>query len=139
MTNEPRPAPFEPQRDGGALTSRYQCLACHDVRGQGSELSTVPLDRIGSQLQHSYLLSYFQRPFAVRVSVEERMPHFHMTEEEARTFADYLSQVFVDDSLECVPAPDSDATRPRGTALSNAGLSCVSHRGESLAVMSDPI
>ena len=116
VTDQPQPAAFEPQGSFGALTARYQCLACHEVRGQGSELSTVPLDWIGSQLQYPYLLSYLQRPFAVRVSVEERMPHFHMTPEEARTIADYLSKVFVDDSLEPVPGGDPDAAA-RGEQL----------------------
>jgi hypothetical protein len=40
---------------------------------------------------------------AVRVSLEERMPNFKMTSEEARALADYLSTVFVDDALSRRP------------------------------------
>jgi mono/diheme cytochrome c family protein len=36
----------------------------------------------------------------VRVSVEARMPVFHMTPDEAATIADYFSTVFLDDRLD---------------------------------------
>lgn len=100
VTDEPLVEPYDPQGEFGKLVRRYRCLSCHEVEGWGGTLSTVPLDRIGSQLQRDYLESYLIRPFAVRVSVVERMPHFNMTAEEARTFADYFSAVFVDDGLE---------------------------------------
>jgi len=76
----------------------------------------VPLDRIGSQLQRDYLESYLRSPSAVRVSVVERMPHFNMTEEEARTLADYFSDVFVDDGLE-VPVEMNEESRRQGEQL----------------------
>jgi mono/diheme cytochrome c family protein len=100
VTSEPQPAPYFPQGPFGAVVQRYRCLSCHQIHGWGGTLSTVPLDRIGSQLQHDYLQFYLQNPSAVRVSVEERMPHFNMTKAEATTLADYLSTVFVDDALE---------------------------------------
>ena len=59
-------------------STRYRCLSCHRIGGSGGDLSTVPLDRIGSQLQHDYLVGYLLNPGAVRVSVEARMPVFHM-------------------------------------------------------------
>jgi cytochrome c2 len=116
VTTAPRLAPYAPHGPFGALVSRYRCLSCHQVNGSGGTLSTVPLDRIGSQLQHDYVVSYLQNPSAVRVSVEARMPHFGMTAPEARTIADYFSTVFVDDSLETPLAPDADAAR-RGERL----------------------
>ena len=96
--------------------ARYRCLSCHQVAGSGGTLSTVPLDRIGSQLQRAYVTSYLQRPGAVRVSVEERMPQFNMTEAEARVLADYLATVFVDDALEQPIPLDAEAAR-RGAQL----------------------
>jgi mono/diheme cytochrome c family protein len=111
VTNEPPVAPYEPQGEFGVLVRRYRCLSCHRIRDWGGELSTVPLDRIGSQLQGSYLRSYLENPGAVRVSVEERMPHFHMTSAEARTLADYFSTVFVDDVLEAAVAGSPERTR----------------------------
>lgn len=100
VTDQPLVRPYEPQGLFGNLVRQYRCLSCHQIQGWGGELSTVPLDRIGSQLQRDYLESYLINPFAVRVNVVERMPHFNMTEEEARTFADYFSAVFVDDDLD---------------------------------------
>ena len=82
------------------LVTRYRCLSCHRINGTGGDLSTVPLDRIGSQLQHDYLVGYLLNPGAVRVSVEARMPMFHMTPDEATTIADYASTVFVDDAID---------------------------------------
>lgn len=112
VTNEPVVPPYEPHGEFGALVRRYRCLSCHRIRGSGGDLSTVPLDRIGSQLQRGYLQSYLASPGAVRVSVEERMPQFYMTPAEARTLADYFATVFVDDGLE---APV--ATSPGGARL----------------------
>ena len=116
VTRAPSPTPYTPQGAFGALVSRYRCLSCHQVGRWGGALSTVPLDRIGSQLQRGYLVSYLQNPFAVRVSIEERMPHFNMTSQEAQTIADYVGSVFVDDTLERPFTPDAEAAR-RGEQL----------------------
>jgi cytochrome c2 len=116
VTNQPRVAPYEPQGEFGALLTRYRCLSCHQVHGWGGTLSTVPLDRIGSQLQRQYLVSYLQLPSAVRVSVEARMPNFHMTREEAQVIADYFAAVFADDTLERRFAADTETAR-RGQGL----------------------
>jgi len=124
VTTAPRPEPYQPQGAFGALLNRYRCLSCHQVRGTGGTLSTVPLDRIGSQLQRAYLVDYLQNPGAVRVGIEERMPKFGMTTEEARTLADYMSTVFVDDSLDEPFRPDPEAAR-RGERLF-AALGCRS-------------
>jgi cbb3-type cytochrome oxidase cytochrome c subunit len=89
--------------------SQYRCLSCHQVHGSGGTLSTVPLDRIGSQLQQSYVESYLLNPSAVRVSIEERMPHFNMERKEAQALSDYFSKVFLDDSLDRPFEPAQDA------------------------------
>jgi cytochrome c2 len=115
VTSEPQPAPYTPQGTFGALVERYRCLSCHQVHGWGGTISTVPLDRVGSQLQRDYISSYLQNPSAVRVSVEARMPHFNMTSGEAKMIADYLSRVFVDDSLE--QASPRGASVQRGSRL----------------------
>ena len=100
VQRHPAPAPFRPGGAFGDLVTRYRCLSCHSVSGYGGDLSTVALDRIGSQLQRDYIAKYLLNPGAVRVSVEARMPVFHMLPDEARTIADYLSTVFLDDSLD---------------------------------------
>jgi len=100
VLRRPAPAPYRPGGTFGELVGRYRCLSCHTVGGFGGDLSTVPLDRIGSQLQRDYVAKYLINPGAVRVSVEARMPVFHMLPDEAKTIADYLSVVFLDDSFE---------------------------------------
>jgi mono/diheme cytochrome c family protein len=124
VTNSPRPAPYKPQGEFGALVSRYRCLSCHQVHGWGGTLSTVSFDRIGSQLQKSYLESYLLEPSAVRVSIEARMPHFNMERKEAQVLSDYLSMVFLDDLLDGPFAPARDAAI-RGERL-YAKLGCQS-------------
>ena len=94
------PPAYRPQGQFGELVRRYRCLSCHRIQGTGGDLSTVPLDRIGSQLQRDYIVRYLLNPGAVRVSVEARMPQFHMLPEEAKTIADYFSTVFVDDAID---------------------------------------
>ena len=111
------PLPYQPGGPFGRLVSRYRCLSCHSVGGFGGDLSTVPLDRIGSQLQHDYLAKYLLNPGAVRVSVEARMPVFHMGPDEAKTIADYLSTVFLDDSLDRYDSNFTAAEAHRGQVL----------------------
>jgi len=108
---------YRPQGAFGALVSRYRCLSCHRIGGAGGDLSTVPLDRIGSQLQRDYLVGYLLNPGAVRVSVEARMPVFHMLPEEARTLADYAATVFVDDALDAYDTHFTPAEIGRGQQL----------------------
>jgi mono/diheme cytochrome c family protein len=132
VTSSPPVVPYEPQGAFGAIVKRYRCLTCHQVHGWGGTLSTVPLDRIGSQLKRDYLESYLKNPFAVRVSVEERMPHFNMTDAEARTLADYLSLVFDDDGLEGHLDLDAEQARRGGQlyeTLGCAGCHIVGGRG----------
>ncbi len=118
------PAPYQPRGPFGELVVRYRCLSCHSIGGSGGDLSTVPLDRIGSQLQHDYLVGYMLNPGAVRVSVEARMPVFHMTKEEATTIADYAGEVFLDDELDRYEAHFTADEARRGEQLYRQ-LGCV--------------
>jgi cytochrome c2 len=111
------PALYRPGGRFGELVTRYRCLSCHSVSGFGGDVSTVPLDRIGSQLQHDYVAKYLMNPGAVRVSVEARMPVFHMLPDEARQIADYFSTVFLDDSLDQYDARFTAAEARRGEEL----------------------
>jgi sulfur oxidation c-type cytochrome SoxX len=122
-TRDPvRPA-YEPQGEFGALVRRYRCLSCHSIAGTGHRmtatggpLSTVPLDRIGSQLRRDYIEAYVQSPIAVRVGLQERMPHLNIAPGEARVLAAYLSSVMVDDAVEA-EVPTDAGTVARGKAL----------------------
>jgi sulfur oxidation c-type cytochrome SoxX len=123
MTGVPAPARYQPQGEFGRLVRRYRCLSCHSIGGTGGTLSTVPLDRIGSQLTRAHLERYIASPWGVRVGLPERMPHLNVAPGEARLLADYLSKVMVDDSLQ--------AELPSGAALVERGrerfqsLGCV--------------
>jgi len=119
------PPVFRPAGPFGDLVDRYRCLSCHSVGGYGGDLSTVPLDRIGSQLKHDYIASYLLNPGAVRVSLEARMPVFHMASEEAKIIADYFSTVFLDDGLERYDARFTPAESDRGKELYRQ-LGCAS-------------
>jgi mono/diheme cytochrome c family protein len=124
VEKRPPVAPYRPAGAFGALMERYRCLSCHSIGGFGGNLSTVPLDRIGSQLQRDYVVDYLLNPGAVRVSVEARMPVFHMLPAEARTIADYASLVFLDDGFEAYDARFTPADVQKGQDL-YARLGCV--------------
>jgi sulfur oxidation c-type cytochrome SoxX len=122
-TRDPARPRYEPQGEFGALVRRYRCLSCHSIAGTGHTmsstgrpLSTVVLDRIGSQLRRDYIEAYVQNPIAVRVGLQERMPHLNIAPAEARVLAAYLSSVMVDDTLEAA-VPTDAGTVARGKAL----------------------
>jgi cytochrome c2 len=117
VQTRPAPQPYRPPGRFGELVSRYRCLSCHSVGGFGGTLSTVPLDRIGSQLQRDYIAQYLLNPGAVRVSVEARMPVFHMLPDEARTIADYMATVLLVDALDRYDATFTTADVRRGQEL----------------------
>jgi mono/diheme cytochrome c family protein len=123
---------YEPQGEFGALVSRYRCLSCHQIQGTGGTLSTVPLDRIGSQLQEAYIEGYLQKPIAVRVGLQERMPPLNITPGEARVLAGYLSTVMLDDALQHDVLSDA-TTVARGAELFDrygcVGCHIVGERG----------
>jgi len=119
----PAPAPYRPAGRFGELVTRYRCMSCHTVGGFGGNLSTVPLDVIGSQLTRDYVATYLLNPGAVRVSIEERMPVFHMLPAEASTIADYFATVFLDDGMERYDANFTPAELRRGQEL-YAQLGC---------------
>lgn len=124
VVKPPPPPTYEPQGKFGDIVRRYRCLSCHRIHGTGGDLSTVPLDRIGSQLQHDYIVRYLLNPGAVRVSVQARMPHFHMLPDEAKTLADYFSTVFVNDKIDA-RAADLEQADPRRGQQRFAELGCV--------------
>lgn len=121
-THDPPASAAEPQGEFGALVRRYRCLSCHTLAGAGHRtatgqpLSTVALDRVGSQLTPEHLERYLQAPYAVRVGLPERMPHLNIAPEEAQRLADHLSRVMVDDAIEGA-VPGDGATIERGRAL----------------------
>jgi mono/diheme cytochrome c family protein len=123
VTRDPELPPYEPQGEFGDLVRRYRCLSCHQIQGTGGTLSTVALDRIGSQLRREHIEQYLQKPIAVRVGLQERMPHLNIASGEARVLADFLSTVMLDDALEG-EIPSDPETVARGKELFE-GHGCV--------------
>jgi len=115
-THDPVRPPYQPQGEFGAIVRRYRCLSCHSVQGTGGTLSTVALDRIGSQLTRDHIERFVQKPYGVRVSLQERMPQLGVTPAEAKVIADHLSTVMIDDALASDVKRDA-ATVERGHAL----------------------
>ena len=95
MVSEERHTKFNPPGQFGSLFRKYRCISCHEVFGEGGELSTAPLDINGSQLKKDLLFNYLKKPYAVRINVIPRMPRFRMTDDEAMYMTDYISAVFV--------------------------------------------
>ncbi len=122
-THDPARPAYAPQGEFGALVRRYRCLSCHSIQGTGGTLSTVALDRIGSQLTRDHIEKFVQKPYGVRVSLQERMPQLNVAPEEARVIADHLSKVMVDDAVEFA-VPSDAATVERGRALFDR-LGCI--------------
>jgi hypothetical protein len=121
-TQDPLRASYEPQGEFGRLVRRYRCLSCHSIQGTGGTLSTVALDRIGSQLRSDHVERYVQKPYAIRVGLPERMPHLNIAPEEARVLAEHLSQVMVDDALEA-PVPSDPGRSPAVSSSARAAPS----------------
>jgi len=130
---DPRPTPTlrAPQGEVGDLFRRYRCLSCHRLGGAGRGLSTVDLDRIGSQLQPGHLESFLLQPYAVRVSVASRMPRLGMTGDEARALAGYMSEQLLDGELETALSAGAspESGRELYEELGCRGCHIVSGRG----------
>lgn len=118
VIQEPPTRVFNPQGEFGRIFKKYRCLTCHQVFGYGGTLSTAPLEAEGSKVNRNWLFEYLRVPYAIRPTVEERMPRFRMSESEARVLAQYISSVLVDDSIIELGSEElSDEQASRGKEL----------------------
>ena len=83
----------------GQLMKKYQCLACHRINGNGSNMAP-DLSLSGSKLRPEWIRNYFNLPYTIRPILTERMPNFYMSDQEIDLLSGYISMVFRDDSLE---------------------------------------
>jgi cytochrome c2 len=95
----PEATGFKLQGEFGRIASRYRCLSCHRIYGNGGDISQAPLDYEGSQVKAEWLFQYLKDPYTIRPMVTERMVKLRMTDEEARILTDTIKLVFVDDSV----------------------------------------
>ncbi len=108
-----RPAAVLPGGEVGALIDRYRCLSCHEIGDRGGDISTAPLAFEGSKVKRDWLVDYLVLSFTIRPILEERMPIFRMSREEATKLADaiegfWLDPAIADDPFAGRPAADAD-------------------------------
>ncbi len=115
---EPRPR-YEPPGRFGALVERYRCLACHQIEGVGGDISRAPLTVEGSRVRREWLVRYMLLPGTIRPLLTDRMIPLRMPREEAVFFAEFMENVFVDNSVpgEIFPGGPSPREVERGRSL----------------------
>jgi mono/diheme cytochrome c family protein len=86
----------------GRIFTRYKCLSCHHLGGQGGQLAP-DLTYEGSKVQKNWLKSYLGKPYAIRPYLVERMPRFNMTTQEADIVAEYVELVLLNNQIDEIP------------------------------------
>ena len=102
-----------PGGEVGALIDSYRCLSCHQIGDRGGDISTAPLTYEGSKVKREWLVDYLVLSFTIRPILEERMPIFRMSREEATKLSDaiegfWLDPAIPDDPFAGRPAADAD-------------------------------
>lgn len=85
---------------GERLFHSIGCVACHQTNREGEALAgnSVPLPEIGSKYTIPSLSAFLKDPLAIRPSA--RMPHFNLSDDEARDISNYLlSDIEVDPNV----------------------------------------
>jgi len=95
----PREAHYEPPGRFGRLAREYACLSCHQIQGDGGDISRAPLTFEGSRVKRDWLVEYLLRPSTIRPVVTDRMIPLLMSEETARFMADFIENVYVDNEV----------------------------------------
>lgn len=80
---------------GQQLMTKYNCLGCHNVGGQGGTIAPN-LAFEGSKVLGDWLLGFLKEPHMLRPIMQARMPTFPLAEQEATTLRDYVMTALVD-------------------------------------------
>ena len=91
-----------PAGEVGRIFTRYKCLSCHKIGGQGGKLAP-DLTFEGSKVRKDWLKNYLEKPYAIRPYLVERMPRFNMTAQEAHIVAEYAELVFRSNEIDTKP------------------------------------
>jgi cytochrome c2 len=89
---------YAPQGEFGAVVTKYNCLTCHKMNGQGGDLAP-DLSIEASKARPEWIAQYFKLPYSLRPIMEERMPLLNMTDEEIKTTVEYFERVLVSDAI----------------------------------------
>jgi cytochrome c2 len=124
-----RPPAVLPGGEVGLLIDRYRCLSCHQLGDRGGDLSTAPLSHEGSKVKRDWLVDYLVLSYSIRPILEERMPIFRMSREEATKLADAIEGFWLDpaipeDPFAGRPAADADAGEGERLYVSLGCRSC---------------
>lgn len=88
-----------PAGETGRLVTRYRCLVCHTIGGEGGGLSRVPLDGEGARVRHDWLVGFLQSPVTIRMDQAERMPILGISAVEAGRLATWIQDSLGDDRI----------------------------------------
>lgn len=119
------PREFKPAGSFGRILEKYQCLACHRIRGVGGDMAPN-LTREGSAAKPEWLEKYFTLPYTLRPIMTERMPDLGMAKDEIGIVVTYLTLVLADDTItqEIFSSPPDQATVEVGKELFYGKYGC---------------
>ena len=80
------------------IFNRYQCLACHSLRGRFGRMAP-DLGFEGDKVKKEWLAGYLRNPHLIRPLTEKRMPEFGISEEEIQLVADFIDIAWKDDRV----------------------------------------
>ncbi len=108
-----RPPAVLPAGETGRLLDQYRCLSCHQIGDRGADISTAPLTYEGSKVRRDWLVGYLLLSTSIRPVLEERMPIFRMSRDDATRLADAIEAFWVqpaipEDPFAGRPAADAD-------------------------------
>jgi cytochrome c2 len=115
-----RPPAVLPGGETGKLIDRYRCLSCHEIGDRGGDVSTAPLTYEGSKVRRDWLVDYLLLATSIRPVLQERMPIFRMSRQDATRLADAIESFWVDAAIPEDPfsgRPASDADPREGQRL----------------------
>ena len=110
---------YTPPGRFGSLVTTYRCLSCHQVQGMGGDISTAPLGAEGSKVREAWLRQYLLAPTTLRPILTERMIPLRMQATEAAFLANFMQNVYRDDTIaeEIFPEGPPPAQVQRGRNL----------------------
>ncbi len=89
---------YDPQGEFGKLVNDLACFGCHTMEGRGRLVAT-DLTQEASAAKRDWIENYFKVPYSLRPILTERMPNFRLSDPEIKVLTDYMSKVFLTDTL----------------------------------------
>jgi mono/diheme cytochrome c family protein len=89
---------YNPPGDFGRIVREVNCLTCHKINGRGGDLAP-DLSYEGSRANAAWLRKYLKEPYTLRPTLVERMPKFHLADEEIDTIVNYMKTTLLRDDV----------------------------------------